>query len=262
MTDFTKRQLDWVRHITTDKALSHLSVRIGSLLALQFLSRAKGYAWPALSTLAAMLSCNEKSIRRGILELVSRGYLKATRSGKGKTNRYELDWTYMSDQGGPRVDTGVQSSLPLTPLDRTPVSGVIGHPCPIHSNHLNEPSEKYIDQNSVSASKKQKSKIVEDQFAEFWQHYPRKASKGSARKAFTAALKKASGTDLIAGATRYSAEREGQDPKFTKYASTWLNGECWLDETPAATAATDADKRKQEDALRFLAEHRAKHSNG
>ncbi|WP_274611509.1 helix-turn-helix domain-containing protein [Rhodoplanes elegans] len=79
---------------------------------------------------------------------------------------------------------------------------------------------------------------VDRAFAEFWDAYPRRKAKGAAERAFAAALK--AGADpaaVIAGARRYAAERAGQDPKFTKHPTTWLNAEAWLDEPDALDGA-------------------------
>lgn len=80
------------------------------------------------------------------------------------------------------------------------------------------------------------------QFDQFWSAYPRKESKGQARKAFKAALKKTDLPTLLAALG--SIDRS--DPKFIPHASSWLNGERWLDEKPkangtAAPAMNDAD---------------------
>jgi len=71
---------------------------------------------------------------------------------------------------------------------------------------------------------------------EFWPAYPRKDDKGRARKAFLSVVKskKATVSDLVNGAMRYAAQREGEDPKFTKQPATWLNAEAWLNESPPA----------------------------
>lgn len=76
---------------------------------------------------------------------------------------------------------------------------------------------------------------------EFWPAYPRKDDKGRARKAFLTVIKSKTATvsDLVNGAMRYAAERQGEDPKFTKQPATWLNAEAWLNEaSPAAPAAS------------------------
>lgn len=144
--EFTKRQMQWIRRVTTDKRLGHVAVHVGTLLATQFLNRRKGYAWPSLATMAEAVGCDEKTIRIAIGKLKSNGYLKSTRSGKGRTNRYALEWAPVPDQEASRVGMGAQSTLPLTghfaDHDRASVPGMSGHQCPIHSNHLIEPSEK------------------------------------------------------------------------------------------------------------------------
>ncbi len=65
---------------------------------------------------------------------------------------------------------------------------------------------------------------------QFWPAYPRRVGKGQALKAFRAARKKSDLETILAGVRRYAADRHGENPEFTKHASTWLNGQCWLDE--------------------------------
>lgn len=67
-------------------------------------------------------------------------------------------------------------------------------------------------------------------FEEFWLVYPRKVGKGHARKAWDRAIKQASAEDLIRGAVRLA--RQNLEERFTPHASTWLNGERWLDAEP------------------------------
>ena len=70
-------------------------------------------------------------------------------------------------------------------------------------------------------------------FDEFWAGYPRKVAKDAAAKAYAAAIKRGATPEALhAGAKRYAGERAGQDPRFTKHATTWLNGGCWSDEPP------------------------------
>lgn len=35
---------------------------------------------------------------------------------------------------------------------------------------------------------------------------------------------------------RYAAQRDDEDPRFTKHPATWLQGKCWLDEPGPAAA--------------------------
>lgn len=71
------------------------------------------------------------------------------------------------------------------------------------------------------------------EFREFYASYPLKKDPGRAEKAFKAARKVASHAEIMTGVARYAAEREGQDPHYTKHPTTWLNAKAWLNE-PAA----------------------------
>lgn len=70
------------------------------------------------------------------------------------------------------------------------------------------------------------------QFDEFWAAYPRKAGKAAARRMWERVMKDhlLTPAEVIDGARRYAAEREGQDQQFTAHASTWLNAGRWADE--------------------------------
>jgi hypothetical protein len=73
-----------------------------------------------------------------------------------------------------------------------------------------------------------------DGFVAFWQAYPRRVAKGAAEKAYRRIIRSREATEaqLLAGAMRYAAQRDGEDPQFTKHPATWLNGKCWSDEPP------------------------------
>lgn len=108
---------------------------------------------------------------------------------------------------------------------------------PLTEPFENEPSE-LIDNSPPSPSQEGAARQEDHSasFEEFWKVYPRHVAKGTARRSFEKALKTASAGTIIAGARRYAAERAGQEPKFTKHPTTWLNAECWTDE-PSATGA-------------------------
>lgn len=70
-------------------------------------------------------------------------------------------------------------------------------------------------------------------FEIWYQVYPKKVAKFDAAKAYGKVLKSGLATTevLLAGATRYAAERAGEPAKFTKHPATWLNSGCWMDES-------------------------------
>ncbi|MFO1131162.1 MAG: hypothetical protein U1E16_03965 [Hyphomicrobiales bacterium] len=225
----TKDRLQWLDAILADPDLG-ATFRLAYLIS-GHVSRKTGDAWPGLGYLAATLGMNERSVRRMIDLLVSRGFLVKKRGGDGKPNRYRMvmsDRTPVSDQNETRPDTDVHSEI----SDRTFVTDRLdisvtqtGHQCPPNSlkNSLKELSEE----ESISVSGTPKPDL---EFEDLWSHYPRKVAKGRARSAFKAALKRTDLPTIKAGVLRYAAERTGQDPQFTKHLASWLNAECWNDE--------------------------------
>ncbi|MGK8640432.1 DUF1376 domain-containing protein [Brucella anthropi] len=65
---------------------------------------------------------------------------------------------------------------------------------------------------------------------QFWPIYPRRVGRGQALKAFRSARKQAELETILAGVRRYAEQRRGENPEYTRHASTWLNGQSWLDE--------------------------------
>jgi hypothetical protein len=73
---------------------------------------------------------------------------------------------------------------------------------------------------------------ITSDFESWWRLYPRRVGKLKAEQAYTSVItrKKVTPDDLLEGAIRYAAERSGQDPKYTRHPTTWLNAGGWLDE--------------------------------
>lgn len=262
---YTKTRLEWCDRVIRDRRLSTGTFETGYLIS-GLVNRQKGYAYPGLKSLAATLGVSERTVRRQIEELVRYGYLTKKRRGDGETNGYWLqhsDRTEMSDLTESRPDKIVHSEKSRPDIsrhsDRTFGDIQTGQECPPISlkNSLRELSEKNISVKSPLEGD------LQDEFEELWERYPRKVSKGGARKAFKVARKRASFETLLAGVQRYASERKGQDEKYTKHFSTWLTGECWGDETSphrqAASAsgyprAWQSGKDRNSDVVRKLME--------
>jgi hypothetical protein len=67
-------------------------------------------------------------------------------------------------------------------------------------------------------------------FEQFWEIFPRRVGKGTAKKAFKHAANRASFAEILDGARRYAKECVGRETQYIKHPSTWLNADCWLDE--------------------------------
>lgn len=90
---------------------------------------------------------------------------------------------------------------------------------------------------SSSSSKKKVTRkpdgLLDGDFEMFWNAYPRRDGKKRASESFHSALKRASLAKIMSGAMRYADQRRGEPERFTKLASTWLNGDHWHDGAPA-----------------------------
>ena len=87
-------------------------------------------------------------------------------------------------------------------------------------------------------------------FETFWAVYPRKASKGTARRAWSKAVKIASPEEIIQAATSYAAD-PNREPTFTAHPATWLNGERWLD--PGLPPKETRSGKKESEILDVIA---------
>ena len=82
-----------------------------------------------------------------------------------------------------------------------------------------------------------RSESVPDSFDDFWEVYPLKRDKRSARKAYAKAVKEVGPEVLIEGARRYRDD-PGRKPDFTKHPTTWLNKGSWENEPSRPAGAS------------------------
>ena len=92
----------------------------------------------------------------------------------------------------------------------------------------------------TSTSKASTSSTDVSDFDNFWDAYPKRVDKISARKAYAKAVKSGATPELLAAAAARYAQST-QDPKFTKHPSTWLNAGSYLD-------AENAPRKKHDPA--------------
>ena len=83
---------------------------------------------------------------------------------------------------------------------------------------------------------------IDDDFASWWECYPRKVGKGQAIRAYRTARKKTDHATLVAAITQQTPKLVAKGPDFCPYPATWLNGERWNDEL-AADRAPVAEER-------------------
>jgi hypothetical protein len=161
---FTKDKLTWLGRVVTDPRVSDGAKTLASLIALQFLNRKTGDAWPGQDTLAAALQVSEETIRRRTIELEAAGHLQVTAScGPGNSKRYRpvfkpgaLRPTRKNTK--PKTPTTVRAfgpEIPLDQVDESPTRAATNTPqscgeTPSEENPLKKDSSRHDHEASLS----------------------------------------------------------------------------------------------------------------
>ena len=148
-----------------------------------------------------------------------------------RPNRYRLPMSGVSE----RHPVGVTDCRPDPERgDRARQNGVTLLSPKTSSNHPIEERDLAAD---LAAARTHRTELPDDGFEDFWRECVDKTSKGSVRRAWRRALRKATSDQLIAGMRRYR-----QSPRviagFVKSPTKWLEDECWLDEPYQPTGTT------------------------
>lgn len=128
---FQAAKLAWLQVVVADPLVDDGAARVAQLLALQYLSREVGCAWPAIETMAANLARSANAIRRAVRTLEAQGHLLVERGGgrkagsadgkiRGASSRYWplLDGLTLPQSKGlkrrltPPQDEGLEGSYP------------------------------------------------------------------------------------------------------------------------------------------------------
>ena len=108
----------------------------------------------------------------------------------------------------------------------------------IQSNPIQSESESESESNTLahSAAPAAGESAKTDQFEVFWEAYPKKKSKGDARKAF-AALKNVNLALLLSALEEQKKSKDWlkEGGQFIPYPATWLRRCCWEDEQEVNT---------------------------
>jgi hypothetical protein len=224
--------------------------KVAAFALLEFVNRKSGYTFASQETIAETCGLTERGFRAAVVALKKAGFLRVVRRGKEESNLMYLELPVtgtavpvndtvtgtdvQSDRhGGDKVTgTTMPPNLRLEPLKEPLKDITISHPSE------GEPIMTMLMIFDVGEPQSRSP----NSFDQWWKIYPRKIAPARAEKAYHRVLKnkKATAAELLSSAQRYAAERKGQDPKFTKHPTTWLNGGCWADEPTTAIATTTA----------------------
>jgi DNA-binding transcriptional regulator YhcF (GntR family) len=242
---FTKDKFAWLDQVAGDPRVPGASFKGAYVLATKYVNRASGDAWPSQKTLAAAIGVSERTVRNIFGPLVTRGHLAVViGKGPGQSNHYRPILEKRKKAAAIDEDENRQKASGIEPpkeeesfLFSDANTGKPAHQYrqnhvantgkPLPPNPLNEPFEEPFER-----SIPRKAHSIADDFDAFYDAYPRKKARQAAFRAFKRIVKKneATAAELIAGAERYAATREREDPNFTPYPATWLNAGSWQDE--------------------------------
>ena len=172
-----------------------------------------GLTYPSVKHLSTITCQDDKTIYKGLAELVTRGYLKDTGKRTGHTGQiivYELVGL------GKTPENGSVQRHPFLP-SKTPVPPVQRHPKTGHGTPKEELQEERLTYSEL--------------FEKFWSVYPKGVGKSAAYKAWKKKKLESLADRLIEDVvSRVLQDDAWKDIKFVPHASTYLNQERWTDE--------------------------------
>ena len=186
-------------------------------------------AWPSQLTIATKASISVRTVQRAINNLEKNKYLwMEKRAGGSKTcredrrpNRYTINIKRLRGD----IVSGQETRGDTNDTNGATMATDTGR----HSRHMNHP---------VNPSKE--PSMIDKHFDQFWEFYPRKVARKTARVAYEKAVATTSHL-VINGAAKLFADSPLRDPKFTPHPTTWLNQERWADDQPAPVNAIDTE---------------------
>ena len=124
-------------------------------------------------------------------------------------------------------------------------------------NQANEANTKTITNTNTktntnnSSSAKLSERVLEDEFQEVWNIYPRKEGRKNALKAYIKARKNGTSKEtILSGLNAYISKikAEKTDLQYIKHGSSWFAQECWLDDYSLKNSfeATQTEQQQEE----------------
>ena len=124
-------------------------------------------------------------------------------------------------------------------------------------NQANEANTKTITNTNTktntnnSSSAKLSERVLEDEFQEIWNIYPRKEGRKNALKAYIKARKNGTSKETVLnGLNAYigKIKAEKTDLQYIKHGSSWFAQECWLDDYSLKNSfeATQTEQQQEE----------------
>jgi hypothetical protein len=270
----TRDIFTWLNQVLADRCLPPIAFKLAFAVA-QHVNKDTGIAYPSRARLASLVGIDSRSVNRLAKRLVSAGHLSVDmRGGRHLTNHYRLTKTVTAESpfdggnGDPGATVSDEETMtaesPSSPERVTPddQKGDTTVPKGCHHGHPNylRTSLGTKEREGVSANERAPDGALiagKEEFDLFWRVYPKKQGIMKAQVAFMNALRSASAGEIISGAERYAQSREGEEHRYHKDPTLWLQGYHWKDAIPAkkAPAPSSSGGRGKPGYLNLAAQH-------
>jgi Helix-turn-helix domain len=201
-----------------------------------------GICIPSYATLAKEAGMTRETAIRAAKRLAVGGWIVITARRKSETeqltNQFTFNWSKVTKNG----DADIITSPQMSPGDDEGVTSPSNdRPASPSDAEVTErgTDQQGTDQPRTGQYNSSGTDATDDDFMSWWLQYPRKVAINDARRAYHRVVEsgQATAADLMRGAMRYAAERDGQDQKYTKSPANWLRGGCWRDEPASASSS-------------------------
>lgn len=222
----TRQIFDWLNGVLADRKIPPAAFKLAYAIA-QHVNAATGVAFPSKGRLGSIIGVDDRSVVRLARRLRDAGHIDIEmRGGRHLTNRYRLLETVTAVSSFPD-DT-------VTFDDRKGDIPVLETVTAVSPELLQEPLRELSERESAPTQRAPLGAlVVQSDFETFWRLSPKQTDKPAVQAAFNVALKSASAEDIIAGMRRYAASRQGEEWRFHKNPTAWLQGQLWNDVLPA-----------------------------
>lgn len=197
----------------------------------------KGYVYIiyTVDELSIDLNCSNKSVIKYLVELKSIGLIEIVRRGLGKPNLI-----YVKSLLNVHFKKCKKFTSRSEENTSTEVKKVHGNKTDMNKPELNNNITPIIpfEESNEAQDKEPIKKTAEmlSPFDQFWNAYPKKVSKAAAKKAFEKIYQSKNGNQIIQAIAKDLEKRKQfeqwkkDNGKYIPHASTYLNGQLWLDE--------------------------------
>ena len=237
--------------VMADRTLSPSAKCAMAVLLLRFHNGKTGRCFPAYDSIADRIGLKRRRAIAVVAELVETGWLQTVKGGgRSNTNAVVFNFERVHDvapfegetvhEAAPFSSQTVHEDAPFT--DAEPDKG-----CSFRHERVHDPAPKSSKniRKDVEGDTRASAPVGAPRFADFMAIYPKKVGEKNARFQWDRIVgsKEATPNDVIAGAVRYAASREGENPQYTKDPANWLRDACWKDEIAPKSEAPPSGRR-------------------